>query len=91
MKAITKRELNQQTARVLADVAAGDAIVVTERGGPKWRIEAIEGHPDPIERLRTEGRIVPAKQNPRAWETNESPRYTLAEVDALLDELRGDR
>lgn len=91
MRTITKRELNQQTARVLADVASGETVVVTERGVPRWRIEALEAHPDPIERLRSEGRIVPAKKNPRAWTTDQGTRqYTAEEVDALLDDIRGD-
>lgn len=91
MKTVTKRELNQQTARVLADVTVGASVVVTDRGIPKWRIEAIEGHPDPIERLRNEGRIQPAKQQPRAWTSGGSRRYTPEEIDSLLDEMRGDR
>ncbi len=55
MKIVSKRELNQQTASVLAEVAAGESVVVTDRGGPRWRIEAFEAHPDPVVRLRIEG------------------------------------
>lgn len=92
MKTVTKRELNQQTARVLAGAAAGESVIVTDRGVPRWRIEAIEAHPDPIERLRAQGRITPAKKHPRAWTAHDEPRrYTPDEVDALLDETRGDR
>lgn len=92
MKTISKRELNQQTARVLAEVTAGESVVVTDRGVPRWRIEALEMHPDPVERLRTEGRITPAKKHPRAWTTlREARRYAPAEVDALLDAIREDR
>ena len=92
MKTVSKRELNQQTARVLAEVTSGESVVVTERGVPRWHIEAIEAHPDPVGRLRVEGRLTPAKTHPRAWTTQrEAPRYAPAEVDALLDEIRGDR
>jgi antitoxin (DNA-binding transcriptional repressor) of toxin-antitoxin stability system len=92
MKTFSKRELNQQTAHVLAEVTTGESVVVTDRGVPKWRIEALEAHPDPVERLRIEGRVTPAKKHPRAWTTHrEAQRYTPAEVDALLDETRGDR
>lgn len=92
MKTVSKRELNQQTARVLAEVTTGESVVVTDRGVPKWRIEALEAHPDPVERLRMQGRVTPAKRHPRAWTTDRAAqRHAPAEVDALLDEIRGDR
>ena len=92
MKTVSKRELNHQTARVLAEVTTGESVVVTDRGVPRWRIEAIEAHPDPVERLRAQGRVTPAKQHPRAWTARRGERpYTPAEVDALLDEVRGER
>lgn len=34
MSRVTRTELNQQTARVLARVAAGERIVITDRGRP---------------------------------------------------------
>ena len=34
MSHVTRTELNQQTARVLARVAAGERIVITDRGRP---------------------------------------------------------
>lgn len=92
MKTVSKRELNQQTARVLAEVAAGEPVVVSDRGVPRWRIDVIDVHPDPVERLRIEGRITAAKRQPRAWTTDrEARRYTPAQVDALLDEVREER
>lgn len=92
MRTVSKRELNQQTARVLAEVAAGQPVVVTDRGVPKWRIDTFDPQHDPVERLRAEGRITPAKEHPRAWTSAGDPRrYTAAEIDALLDEMRGDR
>jgi len=94
MKTVTKRELNQQTARVLAEVTAGDSLIVTDRGVARWRIERVDAHPDPIERLRSEGRIIPAKKNPRPITTPQTPeaaRYTSAQIDAILDEMRQDR
>ncbi len=92
MKTVSKRELNQQTARVLAEVTTSESVVVTDRGVPKWRIDALETHPDPVERLRIEGRITAAKKNPRPWTSRRATRrYTPAEVDALLAETRGDR
>ena len=93
---VTKRELNQQTAQVLADVTAGKPLVVTERGVAKWRIESVEANADPLERMIAEGRIVPAKKKPAPWATSPGARSarkarTPADVDALLHEIRGDR
>lgn len=90
-RTITKRELNQQTAQVLAQVKAGKPVLVTERGVPRWRIEAVEPSADPVARMVAEGRIIPASKNPPPWpEERGDPRYTPAHVDALLEEIRGD-
>lgn len=89
MTTVTKRELNQQTAKVLADAADGP-VVVTEHGIPRWRIELIDSHPDPVERLRAEGRIRPARKNPAAWPVHEDSGRTPADIDALHQEMRGD-
>ena len=92
MKTITKRELNQQTAQVLAGVSTGKPVLITERGIARWRIEAVDSIVDPVARLRAEGRITPAKAEPRAWPTHPgTPRYSTAEIDALYADSRGDR
>lgn len=92
MKTISKRELNQQTAQVLSGVRAGEPVLVTERGIARWRIEAVDGAVDPVARLRAEGRISPAKAEPRPWPAVAGTRrYTAAEVDALFADSRGDR
>lgn len=93
MKRVTKRELNQQTAKVLAQVTETEPVVITHRGVPRWRIEAIDGGTsDPVERLRAEGRIIPAKADPPPWPDDaDDARYTPERVDALLAEMRGDR
>lgn len=97
MKTITKRELNHQTAQVLAGIHAGESVLVTERGVPRWRIEAVEDIADPVERLRAQGRIRPASDNPPPWPkgrysvTERQAQYTPAEVDALYEDMRGDR
>lgn len=93
MKQISKRELNQQTARVLADVREGEPVLVTERGVPRWRIEAADASADPMARLRAQGRIIPRKKNLPAWPKNWERRggsRTPSDVDALLDDMRGD-
>ncbi len=93
MKTISKRELNQQTARVLADVHDGEPVLVTERGVPRWRIEAADVAIDPLARLRAQGRLIPHKKNPPPWPKNwerERRGRTPADVDALFKDMRGD-
>ncbi len=91
-RSITKRELNQQTARVLARVKAGKPVLVTERGVARWRIEAVEADADPVARMRTEGLITPASRAPAPWPDEPAdPRYTARRIATLLDEIRGDR
>ncbi len=90
MKTISKRELNQQTAHVLDAVSVGQPVLVTERGVPRWRIEAVESSGDPVARLRSGGRITPAKAKPAPW-PRAKPRYTTSQVDALFAESRGER
>jgi antitoxin (DNA-binding transcriptional repressor) of toxin-antitoxin stability system len=63
MKSVTKSELHRQTAKVLAAVDAEGPVVVTERGLPRWRIDAIaaaaESDPDEvIEGRRSSGSLT---------------------------------
>ena len=90
-RTVTKRELNQQTAQVLARVLSGSPVLVTERGVPRWRIEAVDSSADPVARLLAEGRIIPASENPPPWPERDHRTRTPAEVDALYEEMRGDR
>ena len=90
MKTISKRELNQQTAQVLDAVSLEQSVIVTERGVPRWRIEAVENSADPVARLRSGGRITPAKTKPTPWPVAK-PRYSPSQVDALFAESRGER
>lgn len=89
MKTVTKRELNQQTARVLAEVDAGETIVVTERGVPRWRIEAADEFVDPIARLEARGQITRAQQHPAPW-PDDDVTPNPERVDALHQWSRGD-
>ncbi len=90
MKTISKRELNQQTAHVLDAVSPGQSVLVTERGVPRWRIDAVESSGDPVARMRAAGRISAAKLEPAPWPIAK-PRYTPSQVDALFAESRGER
>lgn len=89
MKTISKRELNQQTAQVLARVRASGPLLVTERGIARWRIESVESARDPVVHMRMDGRIVPAKSDPRPWHAGRA-RYTPAEVDSIFADSRGE-
>jgi antitoxin (DNA-binding transcriptional repressor) of toxin-antitoxin stability system len=94
MRSVSKRELNQQTAHVLAAVDAGETVVVTERGIPRWRIEAVGAVVDPVEQLRLAGRITEPKKIPAPWITATDDAadraYSPAEIDALYTESRDD-
>lgn len=60
--------------------------------GKDSEVEALDAAVDPVARLRAEGRITPAKAEPRAWpEVTGTRRYTAAEVEALFADSRGDR
>ncbi|MGL4746022.1 MAG: type II toxin-antitoxin system Phd/YefM family antitoxin, partial [Dermatophilaceae bacterium] len=92
VQTVTKRELNQHTAAVLDQVTETNDVVVTERGTPRWRVSAVRD-PDPaLKRLERTGRYTPPAREPAPWPGRPSgPAYTGADVDALLDELRGGR
>lgn len=86
MTRVTRTELNQQTARVLARVAAGERIVVTDRGRPVAQIAPPEA--TRWDELVGDGTVTaPTARGPLPFEPVESDRST-AEV---LDELRADR
>ena len=91
MSTVSKRELNQQTAAVLAQVNATDDVIVTERGEPRWRVSLVRDDDTPLARLAREGRYSPPSNEPVAWPDRPGgPRYTEHEAAALLAELRGD-
>jgi prevent-host-death family protein len=91
MGIVTKRELNQNTADVLARATADGDVVVTERGRPRWRIVPFQEHEDVLARLEREGLYTPPSTSPTPWpESPGGPAYTEAEADALVDEMRGD-
>lgn len=91
MMRVTKRELNQRTAAVLASVTATNEIVVTERGKPRWRVSVAQDRDNTLDRLERDGRYTPAATSPAPWPSRPGgPAHSEAEVDALLDALRGD-
>ncbi|MDN6330106.1 MAG: type II toxin-antitoxin system Phd/YefM family antitoxin [Brachybacterium sp.] len=61
MADVTRTELNQQTARVLARVQAGEEVTVTDRGRPIARIAPVES--DRRARRLAGGALRPASEN----------------------------
>lgn len=90
MKTVTKRELNQQTAAVLAGVEAGETLLVTERGVPRWAIEQVGDTSDALARLMRGGRVRPAASVPAPWPVDTPDGYTPEHVDRLFEESRGE-
>lgn len=91
MDTVTKRDLNQRTASVLDRVTTAGEVIVTERGVPRWRVSVFYRHDAPLARLEHDGRYTPPAVTPTPWPSHAGgPVYTDAQVEALLDELRGD-
>lgn len=86
MTEVTKTELNQQTARVLARVAAGEHLTITDRGRPI--AELTPPAPTAWERLVASGRIaLPTRAGALS-----TPMATSETTTAqILDDLRKDR
>lgn len=91
MRTVTKRDLNQHTATVLDQVTDADDLVVTERGRPRWRVTAYRDQDSRLAGLERAGRYSPPAVAPAPWPSQPGgPKYSTGDVDALLDELRGD-
>lgn len=85
MADVSVRVLNQETAKVLARVKAGEEIGVTERGTVIARI--VPASAGPLDDLVTAGRVVPAEAHGPA------PRPKLSagegvDAGALVREMR---
>lgn len=92
METVTKRDLNQQTATVLARVSASGDVIVTERGKPRWRLSVYQGGRGSLDNLEREGIYTPPAAEPAAWPSSPGGRkYTDGDVEAMLDEMRGER
>ena len=91
MKTVTKRDLNQRTAQILAHAAEDGEVIVTERGEPRWRVSSYGGQDDPLARAHRQGRYTPRATTPAPWPAEVGgPRYESEDVDALVDEIKGD-
>lgn len=86
MATVTKTELNQQTARVLARVAAGEHLTVTDRGRPIAEITPPSA--SSWDQLVASGRVrLPVASGPLSI----PPAHSDRPSSAILDELRADR
>ncbi|NKE09831.1 MULTISPECIES: type II toxin-antitoxin system Phd/YefM family antitoxin [Kocuria] len=91
MTTVTKRDLNQRTAEVLARVVEAGEVVVTERGEPRWRVSYYVGQDDSLARAQRQGRYTPPVLKQVPWpEVVGGPRYESGDVDLLLDQMKGD-
>lgn len=90
MSTVTKRDLNQRTTDVLAQVAEVGEVIVTERGEPRWRVSSYRGQDDALARAERQGRYAPPASKRVPWpEVVGGPRYESKDVDALLDDMKG--
>ncbi|WP_417563022.1 type II toxin-antitoxin system Phd/YefM family antitoxin [Microbacterium sp.] len=86
MGEVSRTELNQQTARVLARVVAGERLTVTDRGRPIAQLT-------PIVRTRWDelvetGKITPARTPGGVSVTG---RRSGATTDEIMADIRADR
>lgn len=86
MADVTRTELNQQTARVLARVQAGEEVTVTDRGRPIARIAPVES--DRRTRRLTAGALRPAAEI--GVPTITSPIHGWS-TEQMIEDMRGDR
>ena len=85
MAEVAVRELNQNTAGVLARVKQGEEIDITERGAVIARLLPAQAHP--LSELIASGRLHPATLTGSAPRPG-GPMHTDHEAGQLLSELR---
>ncbi|MGM7698491.1 type II toxin-antitoxin system Phd/YefM family antitoxin [Microbacterium sp. A84] len=86
MANVTKTELNQQTARVLARVAAGERLTVTDRGRPI--AELLPPAKDAWAELVASGQVtLPTKTGALRLPAVKASKSS----QQILDDLRADR
>ncbi len=88
MDSIPVRQLNQDTAGVLARVERGESLEITSRGRPIARlVPATHRGLHELEDLVAAGRVVPATLH-APFAVPEGPAYTGPEAGELLSSLR---
>ncbi|GAB2528156.1 type II toxin-antitoxin system Phd/YefM family antitoxin [Paramicrobacterium agarici] len=86
MGSVTRTELNQQTARVLARVAAGERVTITDRGRPIAEIAPTRD--SGWERLVAAGKVRPAK---RRGALSFEPTQLGVSTEEIMADIRRDR
>ena len=86
MADVTRTELNQQTARVLARVQEGEEVTVTDRGRQIARITRVES--DRRSRRLASGTLRPATES--GIPTVASPIHGWS-TEQMIEDMRGDR
>ena len=88
MAMVGVREFRSRLSHWLGRAAAGEEVIVTERGRPRVRLTGVDARTT-RERLIEEGLITPAKKPRRRIDVESLPRMkegTLTEI--LLDQRR---
>lgn len=85
MDTVTRTELNQQTARVLARVQAGEDLTVTDRGRPIARISPVES--DRRARRLATGALRPATESGVPQIHTPIQGWT---TEQMLEDMRGE-
>lgn len=85
MEQIAIRQLNQDTAEVMARVQAGETVEITNRGRPVGWIVPI--HHDELDDLVAEGRVTPATGR-GPWVVPTGPVDETRAASAVLLEMR---
>lgn len=85
MATVTRTELNQQTARVLARVQAGEELTVTDRGRPIARLSPVE--PDRRARRLASGALRPAAHSGVPPISTPIQGWT---TEQMLEDMRGE-
>jgi prevent-host-death family protein len=88
MSEIPVRVLNQETAKVLARVKAGEEITLTERGAVIAHI--VPAAAGPLDDLITAGRVQPATVRGPAPRPAGRPAQDSAEAGELLSAMRAE-
>ncbi|MDO5617848.1 type II toxin-antitoxin system Phd/YefM family antitoxin [Kocuria sp.] len=85
MATVTRSELNQQTARVLARVEAGEDVTVTDRGRPIARIS-------PVESSRRSQRIAAGLLRPASASGVPEIKVPVTDwsTEQMLEDMRGE-
>jgi prevent-host-death family protein len=89
MRSIGIRELRQHASKYLKLVKQGESIEITERGEPIAMISPIPKKESVLERLRREGRLIPAKKPGSILDIEPAPEEPgLPPLSDVLKELR---